>query len=107
MPAEKVHEVNSPATPTPYVDDGRVHVYFGAYGLLCYDLDGRELWRKPIPTPKSLYGSATSPIGHGDHLILVVDNEATDRALLAELTRLQPARTEGPRALQAMEPAQR
>ena len=26
---------------------------------------------------------------------------------LAELTRLQPARTEGPRALQAMEPAQR
>jgi outer membrane protein assembly factor BamB len=76
VPAEKVHEVNSPATPTPHVDDGRVHVYFGAYGLLCYDLDGRELWRKPIPTPKSLYGSATSPIGHGDHLILVVDNEA-------------------------------
>ena len=76
VPAEKVHEVNSPATPTPYVEDGRVHVYFGAYGLLCYDLDGRELWRKPIATPKSLYGSATSPIGHGDHLILVVDNDA-------------------------------
>ena len=75
-PAEKVHEVNSSATPTPYVDDGRVHVYFGAYGLLCYDLDGRELWRKPIPTPKSLYGSATSPIGHGDNLILVLDNDA-------------------------------
>lgn len=76
MPAEKVHEVNSRATPTPYVDDGRVHVYFGAYGLLCYDFDGRELWRKPIPTPKSLYGSSTSPIGYGDNLILVVDNDA-------------------------------
>jgi outer membrane protein assembly factor BamB len=76
MPKEKVHEVNSPASPTPYVDGGRVHVYFGAYGLLCYDLDGQELWRQPIPTPKSLYGTATSPIGHEDHLILVVDNES-------------------------------
>lgn len=76
VPVEKVHEVNSLATPTPYVDDGRVHVYFGSYGLLCYDLDGRELWRKPIARPQSLYGSATSPIGHGDHVILVVDNDA-------------------------------
>ena len=73
---EKVHEANSPATPTPYVDGERVHVYFGAYGLLCYDLDGRELWKKPIITPRSLYGSATSPIGHGDNLILVLDNDA-------------------------------
>ena len=75
-PKEKVHEVNSRATPTPYVDEGRVHVYFGAYGLLCYDFEGRELWRKPIAPPKSLYGTATSPIGYGDLLILVVDNDA-------------------------------
>ena len=74
--AEKVHEANSPATPTPYVDGERVHVYFGAYGLICYDLDGREQWKKPIDTPRSLYGSATSPIGHGENMILVLDNEA-------------------------------
>ncbi|HUT59419.1 MAG TPA: PQQ-binding-like beta-propeller repeat protein [Phycisphaerae bacterium] len=76
VPIERVHEVNSPATSTPHVDDERVYVYFGSYGLLCYDHEGREQWAKPIPTPRSLYGMATSPIGHGDCLILVLDNEA-------------------------------
>ena len=35
-----------------------------------------ELWRREIPTPKSLYGMSTSPIMYGDTLILVLDNEA-------------------------------
>ncbi len=73
---EKVHETSSPATPTPLVDADRVYVYFGSYGLLCYDHEGKELWKKPIPTPKSLYGMSTSPISYGDNLILVLDNDA-------------------------------
>lgn len=73
---EKVHQVNSPATPTPCADNKRVYVYFGSYGLLCYDHAGRPQWQKPIPTPKSLYGAASSPILHGDNLILVLDNDA-------------------------------
>ena len=76
VPIEKVHAISSPAASTPYADDERVYVYFGSYGLLCYDHAGREQWRKPIPTPKSLYGMATSPIGSGDSLILVLDSEA-------------------------------
>jgi outer membrane protein assembly factor BamB len=76
VPIEKVHEANSPAASTPAIDDDRVHVYFGSYGLLCYDLEGRELWKRPIPTPKSLYGTSSSPIVHGDLLILVIDNDA-------------------------------
>lgn len=73
---EKVHATSSPAAPTPCLDDQRVYVYFGSFGLLCYDLEGVEQWRKPIPTPKSLYGMAGSPILHGDHLILVLDDDA-------------------------------
>ena len=72
---EKVHKANGPATPTPLVDGKRLYVYFGSYGLLCYDHDGAELWSKPIPTPKSLYGASSSPIEHGDNLILVIDND--------------------------------
>ena len=75
-PIEKVHQASSPAVSTPYVGEDRVHVYFGSYGLLCYDHQGRDLWNKPIPTPKSLYGMSSSPIVHGDLLILVVDNDA-------------------------------
>jgi len=76
VPLEKVHEASSPAAPTLSIDNDRVYVYFGCYGLLCYDLEGREQWDRPIPTPKSLYGTATSPIVYGDLLILVIDNDA-------------------------------
>jgi len=73
---ERVHKMNSPASSTPYVDGKRVYVYFGSYGLVCYDHDGHEVWTRPIPTPKTLYGTATSPIGYGDTLILVLDDDA-------------------------------
>ncbi|MFT4547550.1 MAG: outer membrane protein assembly factor BamB [Verrucomicrobiales bacterium] len=75
VPLEKVHATSSPATPTPLVEGDRVYVYFGSFGLLCYDTEGTELWKKSIPTPKSLYGMATSPIMYGDHLILVLDTD--------------------------------
>jgi outer membrane protein assembly factor BamB len=52
-------------------------VYFGSVGLLCYDHDGSELWQKPIPTPKSLYGMSTSPIAYKDSIIMVLDDERT------------------------------
>ncbi|MFM1770003.1 MAG: hypothetical protein RJA22_2532 [Verrucomicrobiota bacterium] len=73
---EPVHEVNSPATPTPCADAAGVVVYFGTFGVLAYDPEGRELWRHPIPTPRSLYGSASSPILHRDLVLLVLDNDA-------------------------------
>src|SRR5262249_54947714 len=59
---EKVHTTNSPAAATPATDGERVYVYFGSYGLLCYDLKGKELWKKPLPTPKTRFGSGTSPV---------------------------------------------
>ena len=76
VPLERVHRTSSPAASTPCTDAERVYVYFGSYGLLCYDLEGREQWRRAIPTPQSLYGMATSPIRYRDLLILVLDNEA-------------------------------
>ena len=76
VPLEKVHEASSPAASTPCLDKDRVYVYFGSYGLLCYDREGHNQWARPIPTPKSLYGTSSSPIVHGDSLILVIDNEA-------------------------------
>ena len=45
VPLEKTHEANGPATPTPWADDDHVFTFFGSYGLLCYDHDGKELWK--------------------------------------------------------------
>ena len=73
---EKFHASSSPATPTPFVEQNRLYVYFGSYGLLCYDHNGKELWKKPLSTPKSLYGTACSPIVYNEMLILVADDDA-------------------------------
>ena len=73
---ESVHAANSTAASTPCVDGQGIYVYFGSFGLLCYDHDGRELWRQAIPQPQSMYGVATSPILHEQRLILVADDDA-------------------------------
>ncbi|MBM3882516.1 MAG: hypothetical protein FJ387_22795 [Verrucomicrobia bacterium] len=73
---ERVHTANSVAASTPCVDADSLYVYFGSFGLLCYDHQGRERWQRPLPTPASLYGTATSPVIHQNRLILVLDDEA-------------------------------
>lgn len=71
---EPVYEINNPAAPTPVTDGKAVFVYFGSYGLVAYDLDGRELWSQPLPMVKTYrnQGSATSPILAGGLLVLDV-----------------------------------
>jgi outer membrane protein assembly factor BamB len=63
-----------PATPTPVTDGERVFVYFGAFGLLAYDLDGNELWRRVLEVPDP--EAAASPILVGNRLIVVCDRES-------------------------------
>ncbi len=67
---EKVHEVSSPANGTPATNGKQVVVYFASYGLLCYDLEGTELWKLPLPVRPSNFGSGTSPIVTSDVVIL-------------------------------------
>ena len=76
VPLARIHRANSAAASTPCADADRVYVYFASYGLLCYDHEGREQWTKALPTPRSMYGVATSPILHESHLILVLDDDA-------------------------------
>lgn len=82
---ERVHRVNSPATPTPATDGERVFVFFGSYGLLCYDFEGAERWTRPLTATGNTFGTAVSPIIAGDYLIFSCDQnkgsylEAIDR----------------------------
>lgn len=77
---ERTHETHGPASPSPTSDGTHVAVYFGSLGLLCYDLDGRELWRRELPTPENTFGTAASPIFAGGKLILLSD--ANDASVL-------------------------
>jgi outer membrane protein assembly factor BamB len=67
---EKVHDLSSPAGSTPATDGERVYVYFGSYGLVCYDLNGNQKWEKRLPLPENPYGAVASPIVAGDLLVL-------------------------------------
>jgi outer membrane protein assembly factor BamB len=69
---EPVHKANSHATSTPAIDGKAVYVYFGSFGLVAYDLTGKELWRKPLPVPKTFFdqGTGTSPIVAEDKLLV-------------------------------------
>jgi outer membrane protein assembly factor BamB len=78
---EKVHEVSSPAASTPATDGELVYVYFGSYGLLCYDLDGNLKWERRLPNPENPYGAVASPIVAGDFLVL--NHQGKDSYLLA------------------------
>jgi outer membrane protein assembly factor BamB len=71
---EKVHTINNPAASTPATDGQLVFVYFGSFGLLAYDFDGRARWQKALPVPQTRFdhGTGTSPILAGDALILDV-----------------------------------
>lgn len=72
---ERVHRSNSPASPTPACDGDRVYAYFGSSGLLCYDLDGNEIWSQVRPAPPNMYGTASSLILANGLLIFCNDNE--------------------------------
>jgi outer membrane protein assembly factor BamB len=67
---EKVHALSSPAGSTPATDGERVYVYFGSYGLVCYDLNGNKKWEVRLPLPENPYGAVASPIVAGDLLVL-------------------------------------
>ena len=71
---ERIHSANTVATPTPTTDGHGVFVYFGSWDLLAYSLEGKELWRKPLPMPQTMMnqGTGTSPILADDKLIVFV-----------------------------------
>lgn len=79
----RFHPLNNPASSTPAADERNVYVYFGTYGLICYDHAGNEIWQRKIDTPKSKYGMATSPILYEDKVIMALDGDGGSSCLLA------------------------
>lgn len=74
---EKRHGANSAVPCTPASDGTRVVSYLPSFGLVAHDLEGRELWRKPMPLPNTYrdQGSGASPIFAGGLVIVEVTLE--------------------------------
>jgi outer membrane protein assembly factor BamB len=72
----------NPAAATPACDGERVYVFFGSYGLICYDLDGRIVWQQPLGPFQDEFGASSSPVLIDGKLILCEDHDL-DSFLLA------------------------
>lgn len=70
----EVHSLNSYASATPVIEAGRVYVHYGSFGTACIDTKtGETLWtRRDLPC-FHFRGPGSSPILHGDLLIIHFD----------------------------------
>ena len=82
---EKYHTISNAATATPTTDGLRVYVYFGSYGVLCYNMDGTLVWEKQIPITKIQYGASSSPIATEE--ILLLSHDFQDNSYLLALDK--------------------
>lgn len=79
------HGDNSFASASPTTDGERLYVWFGSAGFFCYDLAGELLWQRDLgnATMRRSFGEASSPVVHGDRVLLTRDQE--DQSYLVAL----------------------
>jgi outer membrane protein assembly factor BamB len=77
LPHEGTHKDGSLASGSVTADGERVVASFGSYGLYCLDHKGKVLWEKQIGAMKIklAFGEGSSPVLHGDRVILNWDHE--------------------------------
>jgi outer membrane protein assembly factor BamB len=71
--SEKLDNRNHPASPSAAAEGERVYFFFADYGLLAYDVNGKELWRQPLGPFNNVYGMGASPIVVDDVVVLTCD----------------------------------
>ena len=91
-----VDKRNNPASPSPAVDATGVYVFFPDYGLIAYDLAGKELWKMPLGPFNNIYGMGASPVIVGDMVLLACD-QSIGSFLMAVNKRTGAVRWKTPR----------
>ena len=69
-PSEPTHRTNPYCSASPVTDGERVIAWFGSAGLVCWDMDGDELWRRDPGTQDHRWGYGSSPTLVGDLCVL-------------------------------------
>ncbi len=83
---QRKHKLNSYATPSAAVEEGRVYVHFGTHGTACLDsATGKVLWRRTDLNCEHMQGPVSSPALFEDLLILHL--EGTDVQFIVALDK--------------------
>lgn len=71
---DHINGLNSFASPSPTIEEGRVYLHFGTYGTVCLDTDsGETLWERRDLNCDHKEGPGSSPVLYRDLLIFNVD----------------------------------
>lgn len=80
-----INPLNSYASPTPAIKDGKVVCHFGNYGTWCLnEATGEKIWHKEFIVKHSV-GPGSSPVIVGDKVIVVCDGTDKQFIVAAEL----------------------
>jgi outer membrane protein assembly factor BamB len=83
---DSINSLNTYATPTPVIEEGRIYVHFGTYGTACLDTqNGHKLWERTDLHCTHIQGPASSPILFGK--LLILDFAGGDTQFLAALEK--------------------
>ncbi len=81
-----VHKMNSYASPTPVIENGRLYCHFGASGTACVDVEkGAVLWKNSDLRVNHENGPGSSPIVWKDLVIFHLDG--SDSQFIAALEK--------------------
>ncbi|MEQ8786721.1 MAG: PQQ-binding-like beta-propeller repeat protein [Pirellulaceae bacterium] len=74
---------NGYASHTPVSDGERVYVFFGKTGVLAFDMDGNQLWKKSVGVDSGDkgWGTSSSPVLYKD--LVIVPAAAESKSLIA------------------------
>lgn len=67
---ETIRDSHGYASSTPAADAERVYCFFGKSGVFAFDHGGKQLWQADVGERLNGWGSAASPILHGDLVIV-------------------------------------
>jgi outer membrane protein assembly factor BamB len=63
---EESHRTNPYCSESPATDGERIIAVYGSAGVFCYDLKGKELWKRDLGKISFEWGAAASPVIHGN-----------------------------------------
>ena len=73
-----VHALNSYASPSPFIEDGRLYCHFGTFGTACVDTaKGALLWKNTTLHTNHENGPGSSPIVWKNRIIFHLDGSDT------------------------------
>lgn len=80
----RIRDEHGYASSTPAVDADRVYCFFGKTGVVAFDHTGKQVWQTDVGSKIHEWGSASSPVLHGD---LVFINASVESETLFALDK--------------------